>query len=338
MSTTIEKPTELELAVVDEQSIKNKIYNIRGQQVMLDFDLAEIYGYEVKRLNEQVRRNIERFPEDFMFQLTKAEIQLISLKSQFATLNEQGNKRGMHIKKLPFAFTEQGIYMLATVLKGELAQAQSIALIRIFKSMKDYIVNNDYLIADKSLLALTQQTIKNTEDIAEIKGEMLRKSDLPELIKCFTETKIKNEYLIYNNELVEADLAYNQIYSEAQKTIFIVDNYINLKTLHLVKDVSSNVNVIVFSDNIGFGLTRILFADFKREFPNITVNFKQTCNKVHDRFIMLDFGTDYEKLYHCGASSKDAGARVTAISKLTETFCYRQLFNDLLSNPDLVLR
>ena len=153
MSTTIEKPAELELAVVDEQSIKNKIYHIRGQQVMLDFDLAEIYGYEVKRLNEQVRRNIERFPEDFMFQLTKAEIQLISLKSQFATLNEQGNKRGMHIKKLPFAFTEQGIYMLATVLKGELAQAQSIALIRIFKSMKDYIVNNDYLIADKSLLA-----------------------------------------------------------------------------------------------------------------------------------------------------------------------------------------
>ena len=110
MSTTIEKPTELELAVVDEQSIKNKIYNIRGQQVMLDFDLAEIYGYEVKRLNEQVRRNIERFPEDFMFQLTKAEIQLISLKSQFATLNEQGNKRGMHIKKLTETFCYRQLF------------------------------------------------------------------------------------------------------------------------------------------------------------------------------------------------------------------------------------
>ena len=114
----MEKATEL--MTVD--NIYNRVYIIRGQQVMLDYDLAEIYGYEVKRLNEQVKNNISRFPEDFMFQISKDEVPEDFLKSKNSTLNEQGNKRGMHMKKLPYAFTEQGIYMLATVLRGELAE------------------------------------------------------------------------------------------------------------------------------------------------------------------------------------------------------------------------
>ena len=121
-----------ELMTVD--NIYNRVYIIRGQQVMLDYDLAEIYGYEVKRLNEQVKRNIARFPEDFMFQLTKDEIPENFSKSQIATLNENGDRRGTNIKKLPFAFTEQGIYMLATVLRGELAEQMKILFqIRISK-------------------------------------------------------------------------------------------------------------------------------------------------------------------------------------------------------------
>ena len=103
------------------ESIRNYVYTIRGQQVMLDSDLSDIYGYELKAMNQQVKRNIERFPEDFMFQLKQEEIPSDYLKSQFVTLNESGNKRGLHIKKMPYAFTEQGIYMLATVLKGDLA-------------------------------------------------------------------------------------------------------------------------------------------------------------------------------------------------------------------------
>ena len=109
-------------------NIINSIYIIRGQQVMLDSDLAKIYGYEVKRLNEQVKRNIKRFPEDFMFQLVESEIP-DSLKSQFATLNEKSNRQGSNIKMMPFAFTEQGINMLATELRGELAEQQSIFII-----------------------------------------------------------------------------------------------------------------------------------------------------------------------------------------------------------------
>ncbi|MBR4059067.1 MAG: ORF6N domain-containing protein [Lachnospiraceae bacterium] len=121
---------QVELMSVD--NIYNRVYVIRGQQVMLDCDLAVIYGYEVKALSQQVKRNIARFPEDFRFQLTTEEIPDDRLKSQFVTLNEKGNKRGLHIKKLPYAFTEQGIYMLATVLRGELAEQQSIFIMRAF--------------------------------------------------------------------------------------------------------------------------------------------------------------------------------------------------------------
>ena len=131
-----------ELVTVD--NIYSRVYIIRGQQVMLDYDLAEIYGYEVKRLNEQVKRNIARFLEDFMFQLTKDEIPENFSKSQIATLNENGDRRGTNIKKLPFAFTEQGIYMLATVLRGELAEQMKILFqIRISKIL--------LFIKDKSL-------------------------------------------------------------------------------------------------------------------------------------------------------------------------------------------
>lgn len=119
---------------VDSEKIQNLVYTIRGQQVMLDSELAELYGYEVKRLNEQVGRNINRFPRDFMFQLTQDEAE--NLKSQNAT-SSWGGKR-----KLPYVFTEQGIYMLATVLRGELAEKQSIYIMRAFREMQRFIVNN----------------------------------------------------------------------------------------------------------------------------------------------------------------------------------------------------
>ena len=126
-----------ELMTVD--NICNRVYVIRGQQVMLDYDLAEIYGYEVKRLNEQVKRNITRFPEDFMFQLTKEEIDFV--KSQFATSRNQNMYAGQdgRRRKAPYAFTEQGIYMLATVLRGDLAEQQSIFIMRAFREMRHCI-------------------------------------------------------------------------------------------------------------------------------------------------------------------------------------------------------
>lgn len=124
------------IQTISSDDIKNRIYTIRGVQVMLDSDLAKIYGYTTKAFNQQIKNNIERFPEDMMFQLTLDEAKEC-LRSKFFTLNE-GNRRGQHFKYSPRVFTEQGIYMLMTVLKGELAIKQSLALVRIFKQMKDY--------------------------------------------------------------------------------------------------------------------------------------------------------------------------------------------------------
>ena len=135
------------LAIADERDIRGRIYMLRGRQVMLDSDLAEIYGYTTKAFNQQVRRNIEKFPDDFMFQLTEDELSILSSRSQIVTLNSSGNKRGANIKYLPHAFTEQGVYMLMTVLKGDLATRQSMALIRLFKNMKDCLAASSFCFA-----------------------------------------------------------------------------------------------------------------------------------------------------------------------------------------------
>lgn len=148
-----------ELMTVD--NICNRVYIIRGQQVMLDYDLAEIYGYEVKRLNAQVKNNISRFPEDFMFQLTKQEVEY--LRSNFSTANINPKSRAM-----PHAFTEQGIYMLATVLRGELAEQQSIFIMRAFREMRHYIKQNQQFVTQSEMRLVTAKVSEMSVQIATI--------------------------------------------------------------------------------------------------------------------------------------------------------------------------
>ena len=143
MARKTDKLAVAEFPLIDETLLKSRIYTIRGVKVMLDADLAEIYGYTTKAFNQQVKNNIEKFDDDFRFQLSSKEVDECS-RSKILTLN--GGHRGTNIKYAPYAFTEQGIYMLMTVLKGERATAQSKALIRLFKQMKDCIVENQQLI------------------------------------------------------------------------------------------------------------------------------------------------------------------------------------------------
>lgn len=152
---TVGETTEL----VTIENIQNSVYVIRGQQVMLDYDLAEIYGYEVKRLNEQVKRNIARFPDDFMFQLTRDEIDFV--KSQFATSRKNNMYEGQEggRRKAPYAFTEQGIYMLATVLRGELAEQQSIFIMRAFREMRHYIKQNQQFVSQSEMRLVTARSV-----------------------------------------------------------------------------------------------------------------------------------------------------------------------------------
>ena len=327
--------TAKDILVISQFDIKNRIYTIRSQKVMLDADLATIYGYETKAFNQQVKRNIERFPTDMMFQLTDDEIKDLS-RSQNVTLNKTTG-RGKNMKYNPYAFTEQGIYMLMTVLKGELAVKQSIMLVRIFKEMKDYISDSGLLIPSDEFSSLAVLTAQNTYDIAKIKETLVDRAELDKLIKSFNNKRIAKDYLILNGQTVEATLAYSEIYAKAKKTIYIVDNYIGLKTLSLLKTVRQGVKIVVFSDNIGNMLRQTDYNDFVAQYGRIQISFQKTNGKFHDRYIILDYKLKSEKIYHCGTSSKDAGKRITSISLAEDSKIYHSMVDDLLMSPVLVL-
>ena len=321
---------------------------------MIDADLAEIYGYSTKRFNEQVKNNIERFDEDMRFQLTSNEYDVLRskistsktsptdyksttynntkvLRSSFLTSKPE--TRGGR-QYLPYVFTEQGIYMLMTVLKGELAVDQSKKLIRLFKQMKDFIVQLQNVLPESEIKMLAIQTQNNTEDIRQIKQ---RVDDLTVVVKDFTDSNIKKDYLLFNGQTVEADIAYSEIYSYAKKTIHIVDNYISLKTLVLLKSVGPNVKVIIFSDNVNHGLHQTEFNDFRKEYPNVDVSLKTSGGIYHDRYTFIDYGSKKEMIFHCGGSSKDGGKRVSSITKVNDVMLYKIIIDNLRNNPTLQL-
>ncbi len=323
-------------------NICNRVYLIRGQQVMLDYDLAEIYGYELKRLNEQVKRNIARFPEDFMFQLKKEEIPESFLKSQFATLNENGNKRGLHVKKLPYAFTEQGIYMLATVLRGELAEQQSIFIMRAFREMRHYIKQNQQFVTQSEMRLVTAKVSEMSVQMASMSDRQKKteqnvqkiQKSIDTLNENFVSEKDFKNFVIYKGQKFEADAAYIDIYQQATTSIYVVDDYMNTKTLQLLSQKMSGVEVVLFTEN-GHGkngfLTTAVVNDFRNQYPPLRIKSNPDC---HDRLIVLDYGLPTEQAYHCGASSKDAGKKLCAINKIENTTMIHPVIDDLLLGAD----
>lgn len=328
-----------ELITTDD--IRSKVYIIRGQQVMLDKDLAEIYGYDVKRLNEQVKRNINRFPEDFMFQLKTSEI-TESLKSQIATLNVSKNKRGMHIKKMPFAFTEQGIYMLATVLRGELAEQQSIFIMRTFREMRHYIKQNQQFVTKSEMELLSSKvteisvqtaTVIDKQKQTDQKVDLIQKN-VEQLSENFITDKDKKNFVIYKGQKLEAEIAYIEIYQQAKKSIYVVDDYMNAKSLQHLSQKADGVEVVLFTENGKGGkgfLTKSLVTDFQNEYPSLRIKPNPDC---HDRLIVLDYDEETEQVYLCGASSKDAGKKLCAINQITETAIIHPVIDRLLLLPD----
>ncbi len=345
-----------EIAIIDERSIRGKIYIVRGVQVMLDFDLAEIYGYTTKAFNQQVKRNVAKFPDDFMFTLTREEIEELSRSQNVTSIQTAGVKGGRAY--LPTAFTESGVYMLMTILKSEIATRQSIVLIRTFRAMKDYIIENQPLLGQRELLRLSLQTSENTQSIQGIQtvlldhddklsdilcrlNEMLKRSEISPFLLDFSKPDDQKEYLLLNGQPAKADETYIDIYSRAKETVYIVDDYINIKTLRLLQDVKPKVTVTVFSDNRYNKLHLSDYTDFQTEFPNIPITFQTSEGMMHDRFIVLDYGEPEEQMFLCGASSKDAGVhRTTAIVELTSAdmrIGMHGLIEKLKTNSELVL-
>ncbi|MEG0277357.1 MAG: ORF6N domain-containing protein, partial [Coprobacillus sp.] len=327
--------------------IQEMIHVIRGQQVMLDSDLAKLFGYEVKKMNQQVKRNIDRFPVDFMFQLTIEEAKNLP-RSQNVTLEGKGT----NIKYAPYVFTEQGVNQLSAVLKSPIAVKQSIYIVRAFVKMRHYLIENSQLLGNADILKITHSLIEdnikireeihnNYKEIEFLKANMVTKSDTQDTMNKILDSFIPKEnlkqFVFKDSQPFEANDAYINIYKEAKHSIYIVDDYINCHTLSLLTAKKNGVNVIIFSDNKGRGsekLNAFEFDNFNIEYPTLSV--KRNNRKCHDRFIILDYKTDTEKIYHCGASSKDAGKKACCISLFSTSHIIHSIIDDMLENEDYI--
>ena len=268
--------------LVKEEKIGNMIYEIKGKQVMLDSDLAILYGTETKRINEAVRRNNDKFPERFSWILSDSESKFLLV----AICDHKIEKRGRKYKN-PRVFTEQGVAMLATILKSPTATKVSIAIMDAFVLMRRYISSN-YL----EQKYINNQVMKNTEDI-----KLLQES-----FKEFDKKKDLND-MFFEGQFYDAYSLLLDIFNMATKNIIIIDNYIDKKFLDLCSKIK--VNIIIYTKEIN----KETFEKYNKQYNNVKVKFS---NKYHDRFIIID----NKILYHCGASFKDLGKKCFCISKI----------------------
>ncbi len=291
--------------VLQPINIENKILVIRGQQVMLDRDLAELYGVETKRLNEQVRRNKERFPEEFYFQLTDDEQD--SLRSQIATLKNpfvhptDYSLRGKHTKYRSYVFTEQGVAMLSAVLKSETAVKASILIMKAFVAMRHFLQNNAQVFAE--LKSMRQHQIETDVQL----NETNRRID--ELFDRMDKYAIDDtQGIFFQGQIFDAYAKFETFIQSATEEIILIDNYVDLSVLERLAKKQLNVNVTIYTQHP----TRLTTQDiqtFNAQYPTLTVRPTTT---MHDRFLIIDNAT----LFHIGASLKDLGKKCFAFEIL----------------------
>ena len=279
--------------IVNADKLQGLIYTIRGVQVMYDNDLAELYGVEIKRLNEQVKRNRERFPEEFMFQLTDEEFAF--LRSQNATL-ETG--RGRHRKYLPYVFTEQGVAMLSAVLRSKTAVKISIQIIKAFVAMRKFITTNAQIF--HRLDAVEQKQLEHKAETDEKFDRIFNAIESKEITP--------KQGIFFDGQIFDAYKFVSDLIRRAKKSIIIIDNYIDDSVLLLLTKRKKDVTVKIFTKTI----SKQLALDVKKynfQYPPVEIKkFKY----AHDRFIIIDD----KEVFHFGASLKDLGKKWFAFSKL----------------------
>ena len=270
--------------IIKTENIENKIYSIRDKHVMLDRDLANLYIVNTKVLNQAVKRNIERFPDDFMFQLTKEEFE--NWKSQIVTSN---NDR-MGLRRPPYAFTEQGVSMLASVLKSKIAIDVSIQIIRIFVSFRKFASEN-------VLLFEKVKEIENKVNEHDNKLKQLINTSLP-----------KTEGIYYDGQIFDAYVFVSKLIKTAKKEIILIDNYIDETVLLMLAKRNKKVKATIYTQKISKQLQLDIEKHNSQYEPIEVKQFK----KSHDRFLIID----NKELYHIGASLKDLGKKWFAFSKI----------------------
>lgn len=284
-----------------ENNVESLIRVIRGQQVMLDRDLAELYGVETRRLNEQVKRNIERFPEDFMFQLTSNEFD--NLKSQIAISSWGG------VRKLPYAFTEQGVAMLSGVLKSSTAVEANIRIMRAFVSMRHFMVNNAAIFQRLETIEFNQLE-SNKVQAKILAHQEVQDHRIDEIFRRLNEGMYKpKQGIFFDNQIYDAYSFVSELVKSAKQRIILIDNYVDETVLTLLDKRGENVSATIYTQQV----SRQFRLDVDRhnsQYPPIEVD---VFRRSHDRFLCID-----DTVYHVGASIKDLGKKWFAFSKMED--------------------
>ena len=301
---------------ISNEEIKNLIYTIRGKQVMLDSDVAMLYHYLTKRINEAVKRNKERFPENFCFQLTTEEIENIKMPnevlnfksennwSQFATSSKSENIKHRGKKYLPYAFTEQGIAMLSGLLKNDIAVQVSINIMNAFVEMRKFLIQNGQIF--ERLTNIEYKLLEHDKKFNEVFNQLQVEENIKQ--KIFFEGQIYDAYSLIID-----------IIKKANKKILIIDNYIDDSVLKMLTKKNNNVEVVILTSDKS-NIQQIDIQKFNKEYPILKV---AKTNKFHDRFIIID----NEEMYHLGASIKDLGKKCFGINKIEDVEIIEKILN-----------
>lgn len=287
---------KLDVIKYEIEDIKSLIYTIRGKQVMLDSDVAMLYHYETKYVNLAVRRNKERFPESFCFQLTKEEFD--NLRLQIATLNYQAdNKRKVTRKYLPYVFTEQGIAMLSGLLKNEIAIQVSINIMNAFVEMRKFIATNSNIFNLST--RMEQKFLEYDKKFDIVFDELQNKKE-----------KEFNQKIFFDGQIYDSYSLIIDIIKTAKNKILIIDNYIDDIILKMLAKKNRDVEVVILTSQ-NSNISKLDINKFNKQYPILKI---AKTDKFHDRFIVID----NKELYHCGASLKDLGKKCFAISKIED--------------------
>ena len=295
--------------ILSPDKIQRRILMMRGVQVMLDRDLAELYGVPVKRLNEQVRRNSDRFPDSFMFQLSSTE--LADLKSQIATSSPDGNLEHLKshfatsswggVRKPPKVFTEQGVAMLSAVLNSQTAVLVSVAIMDAFVKMRHFMMSNAEVVCRMNILEKRQIATDAKVD------EILQRIDVAET---------PTQGVFYDGQLWDARVLVERLVGSAKRSLLLIDNWATVETLDLFAKKRKGVRLTIFTsehyDKKGVPHRKISPADiktFNAQYPKLTVRYNES---FHDRFLIIDD----KELYLIGASLKDLGTKCFGFTKM----------------------
>ena len=291
---------------ISNEEIKNLIYTIRGKQVMLDSDVAKLYNYETKKLNQAVKRNIGRFPERFCFQLTEEELKI--MWSQIVTTSKLEDNKYRSKKYLPYVFTEQGIAMLSGILKSEVAVQVSIKIMDAFVEMRKFITINKNLF-EKVI------SIENKMDKKFIEHD--KKFDI--IFNQLQHEESIKQRIFFQGQIYDAYSLIVDIIKKANKKILIIDNYVDDNILKMLIKKKNNVEVVILTSSKS-NIQNIDIQKFNKEYPILKV---AKTNKFHDRFIIID----NKEMYHLGASIKDLGKKCFGINKIEDMKIIEKIIN-----------